>query len=58
MNNSKLANEEDKLALRFMDELFQIEKHIGEVSAIISFHTNEESERFVEEKWEEFEEKK
>jgi len=35
-NNRKLAHEDDKLNQRYMDELFQIEKHIGEISAVIS----------------------
>lgn len=35
-NNRKLQDENDKLSLRYMDELFQIEKHIGEVSAVSS----------------------
>lgn len=38
-----------------MDELFQIEKHIGEVSAVISLQSAEEPERFTDDKWEEFE---
>ena len=37
-----------------MDELFQIEKHIGEVSAVISLQDFEEPDRFTDEKWEEF----
>lgn len=36
MNNRKFAKEDDKLNQRYMDELFQIEKHIGEISAVIS----------------------
>lgn len=34
-NSCKLADEEDKLEVRYMDELFQIEKHIGSVKAIL-----------------------
>lgn len=30
-NSARLSGEEDRLELRFMDELFMIEKHIGEV---------------------------
>jgi len=37
-----------------MDELFQIEKHIGEVSAVISLQDFEEADRFTDDKWEEF----
>lgn len=55
-NSPKLENEADRLALRQMDELFMIEKNIGEVSAIISLHNQMESTNFVESTWEEFEE--
>ena len=34
-NSSKLVFEDDRLELRYMDELFMVEKHIGEVAAII-----------------------
>jgi adenylate kinase family enzyme len=34
-NSHKLQNDEEKLELRNMDELWQIEKHIGEIKAII-----------------------
>ena len=34
-NSNRLTEEEHKLELRFMDELFMIEKHIGEVQAIV-----------------------
>lgn len=30
-NSRRLVKEDDRLELRFMDELFMIEKHIGEV---------------------------
>jgi hypothetical protein len=39
-----LIFDDDKLELRFMDELFGIEKHIGEVQAIISLQFNYEKE--------------
>jgi adenylate kinase family enzyme len=55
-NNRKLANDNDKLTLRYMDELFQIEKHIGEVSAVISLQNQAEASQWTDEKWEEFEE--
>jgi hypothetical protein len=29
------VGEDDRLELRFMDELFMIEKHIGEVQAVV-----------------------
>lgn len=32
----RLAEENDRLARRYMDEIFAIEKHIGEVAAVIS----------------------
>lgn len=35
-NNRKLSKEDDRLSLRYMDELFIIEKGIGEVAAVIS----------------------
>jgi len=35
-NNCKLHSEDDRLSLRYMDELFCIEKVIGEVAAVIS----------------------
>lgn len=54
-NNRKLKEEDEKLALRYMDELFQIEKHIGEVSAVISLQYAKEDTQFKDEKWEEFE---
>lgn len=55
-NNGKLAKENDKLTLRYMDELFQIEKHIGEVNAVISLQNAAEASQWNDDKWEEFEE--
>ena len=34
-NNSRLAMPDDRMELRLMDELFAIEKHIGQVQAVI-----------------------
>lgn len=34
-NSARLVGEDDRLELRFMDELFMIEKHIGEVQAVV-----------------------
>ena len=34
-NSSKLIFDDDRLELRYMDEIFQIEKHIGEIVAAI-----------------------
>jgi hypothetical protein len=31
----RLSDEEDRLELRLMDELFAVEKHIGEVQGVI-----------------------
>lgn len=40
-----------------MDELFLIEKKVGEVAAIVSLQLKEEDINFVEDKWEVFEPK-
>jgi hypothetical protein len=56
-NNQKLDKESDRLSLRFMDELFLIEKKIGEVTSIVSLQYSEEETNFKEEKWEIFEPK-
>jgi len=42
-NCNKLEEEQDKLSCRFMDELFMIEKSIGEVAGIISLSYHLES---------------
>lgn len=55
-NNSKLEDESDKLALRHMDELFMIEKNIGEIHAVVSLQYQQEATQFLDDKWEEFEE--
>lgn len=54
-NNSKLNNENEKLSLRYMDELFQIERNIGEVAAIISLQSEAEPTLFEPDQFEEFE---
>lgn len=43
-NSKKLVNDEDKMALRFMDELFRIEKKLGEVVGIIGLQYFVENE--------------
>lgn len=43
-----MTGEEDRLELRFMDELFMIEKHIGEVQAICGLQFEIEKE-YIEE---------
>lgn len=35
-NSTKLSNDEDRLELRQMDELFALEKSVGEVNSVIS----------------------
>ena len=47
-NQSKLSNDSDKLELRYMDELFDIEKHIGEVVGVIGLQFNYEQETINE----------
>lgn len=47
-NSGKLIFDEDRYELRYMDELFGIEKHIGEVQAIIGLQFNSEKE-YIEE---------
>lgn len=34
-NSNKLIFDDDRLDLRFMDEIFAIEKHIGDIIAIV-----------------------
>lgn len=53
-NSGKLNEENDKLELRYMDELFCIEKDIGEIQAVIGLQFTEEETQFIEDKWEEF----
>lgn len=43
-NTGKLANEEDKLEVRLMDEFFAIEKHLGEVKAVVALQFTAENE--------------
>lgn len=43
-NSSRLHGSEDRLELRFMDELFMIEKHIGEVQGIVGLQYEPEKE--------------
>jgi hypothetical protein len=44
-NQGKLTNPDDKLELRYMDELFDIEREVGEVVAIIGLQFQYENER-------------
>jgi hypothetical protein len=55
---SRLAEEDDRLELRLMDELFAVEKHIGEVQGVIGlqFKLDKESISKEEVKYETFEE--
>lgn len=43
-NSNKLANEEDKLGNRDMDEFFMVEKMLGDIEACVSFTYNKEEE--------------
>jgi SHS2 domain-containing protein len=43
-NTSKLANEEERLTCREMDEFFMIEKCLGDIEACVSFTYNKEEE--------------
>jgi hypothetical protein len=43
-NNSRLAIQDDRMELRLMDELFAIERHLGEVQAVIGLQFNSEKE--------------
>lgn len=43
-NSGKLVTDDDRLELRFMDEMFMIEKHIGEIQAVVSLQFNYEKE--------------
>ena len=43
-NSGKLIFDDDKLEMRYMDELFNIEKHIGEIQAVIGLQFNSEKE--------------
>jgi hypothetical protein len=55
-NSGKLILDDDKFELRHMDELFMIEKYIGEVQAVIGLQFNSEKE-YIEEyeiRYEEF----
>lgn len=45
-NNAKMENEMDKLFFRYMDEIFAIEKNIGEISSVISLQYEVESTKF------------
>lgn len=54
-NNDILGNPEDKMALRLMDELFRIEKKLGEVVGIVALQSHIESE-FIREDELEYEE--
>lgn len=49
-NSGKLNHEDDKLSLRYMDELFLIEKELGEVTAVVSLTFNKEENTHGEEK--------
>lgn len=56
-NSRKLQDENDQLALRYMDEFFCIEGTLGEIKAIVGLQHEEEQyiQRESDIKWEEFE---
>jgi len=49
-NSGKLNHDDDKLALRYMDELFLIEKQLGEVTAVVSLTFKKEENTRGDEK--------
>lgn len=51
-----MESESDKLSYRFMDEVFHIEKYIGEIQGVISLQYAPEPMSFSAERFEEFEE--
>lgn len=55
-NASRLAKPDDKMSLRLMDELWAIERNIGEVQAVIGLQFNSEKEYLDEDEidWERF----
>lgn len=55
-NSNKLHSEDDQFNLRFMDELFAIEKSLGEVNSVISL-TYSKEEDYGDYEMEKFEEK-
>ncbi len=56
-NAPRLAGPEDRMELRLMDELFAVQRHIGEVQAVIGLQFNSEKEYIDEDdvEWEQFE---
>lgn len=48
-SSTKLTNEEDKLELRLMDEYLAIEKHVGQIAAVIGLQFAYEPEVVQEE---------
>jgi hypothetical protein len=55
-NSGKLHHEDDKLALRYMDELFLIEKELGEVTAVVSLTYTKEDDAHGDSKQTQYEE--
>lgn len=45
-NNSKMENEMDKLTLRYMDEIFAIERSLGEIASVIGLQYSVEPTTF------------
>lgn len=47
-NSTKLSNEDDRLEMRQMDELFALEKNVGEVNSVISLLFQAEETQIAE----------
>lgn len=44
----------DKLSFRYMDEIFAIERSLGEIASVIGLQYGVEPTTFEDQKWEEF----
>jgi hypothetical protein len=45
-NNAKMENEMDKLSFRYMDEIFAIERSLGEIASVIGLQYGVEPTTF------------
>jgi len=54
-NSKKLEDDKDKFVVRSMDELFMIEKGLGEIVGCISLQGKLEQSEYVADRWEKFE---
>lgn len=55
-NNAKMEKEIDRLSFRYMDEIFAVEKNIGEIASVLSLQYIVEPTKFEDQEWEKFEE--